>query len=72
LYQKHFDLGKTRSATTDYVTWKATVDVCNRIVWGNAIFVSVIVGVFTLSFVPRIVLTKLNNYIIPFFLIWRL
>jgi len=25
-------LGKTRSgnATTDYVTWKATVDVCNR------------------------------------------
>jgi len=30
LYQKHFDLGKTRGATTDYVTWKATVDVCNR------------------------------------------
>jgi len=30
LYQKHFDLGKTRSATADYVTWKATVDVCNR------------------------------------------
>jgi len=27
LYQKHFDLGKTRSATTDYVTWKSTVDV---------------------------------------------
>jgi len=23
-------LGKTRSATTCYVTWKATVDVCNR------------------------------------------
>jgi len=23
-------LGKTHSATTDYVTWKATVDVCNR------------------------------------------
>jgi len=34
LFQQHFDLGKTRSATTDYVTyvtWKATVDVCNRI-----------------------------------------
>jgi len=31
LYQKHLDLGKTRSATTDYVTWKATVDVCNRL-----------------------------------------
>jgi len=31
LYQKHFDLGKTRCATTDNVTWKATVDVCNRI-----------------------------------------
>jgi len=30
LYQKHFDLGETRSATTDYVTWKATVDVCYR------------------------------------------
>jgi len=30
LYQKHFDLGKTCSATTDYVTWKATMDVCNR------------------------------------------
>jgi len=28
-----------------------------------------VAGVFTLSFVPRIVLTKLNNYIIPFFLI---
>jgi len=24
-------LGKTRSATTDYVTGKSTVDVCNRI-----------------------------------------
>ena len=31
LFHKHFDLGKTRCATTDYVTWKATVDVCNRI-----------------------------------------
>jgi len=30
LYQKHFDLGKTCSATTDYVTWKATMDVWNR------------------------------------------
>jgi len=33
LYQKRFDLSKTRSATTDYifVTRKATVDVSNRI-----------------------------------------
>jgi len=31
VYQKHFDLGKTRCATTDYVTGKVTVDVCNRI-----------------------------------------
>ena len=31
LYHKHFDLCKTRCATTDHVTWKATVDVCNRI-----------------------------------------
>ena len=31
LYPKQFDLGKTRSATTDYVIWKATVDICNRI-----------------------------------------
>jgi len=31
LYQKHFHLGITRSATTDCVTWKATVDACNRI-----------------------------------------
>ena len=31
MYQKHFDLGKTRSAATDYVTWKATVDVSNCI-----------------------------------------
>jgi len=38
------------------------------LIWGNAVFVSVVAGVFTLSFVPRIVLTKLNNYI-PFFLI---
>jgi len=30
LHQKNFNLGKTRSATTDYVTRKATVDVCNR------------------------------------------
>jgi len=30
LYQKHFDLGKTRSVTTDYITWKAAVDACNR------------------------------------------
>ena len=29
----HFDLGKTRSATTDYVTCKATVLACNRIVY---------------------------------------
>jgi len=31
LYQKHFDFGKTRSATTDYVNCKATVDVCSRV-----------------------------------------
>jgi len=31
LYQEHFDFSKTRSATTDYVTWNATVDVCNRL-----------------------------------------
>jgi len=43
-----------------------------QLIWGNAIFVSVVAGVFTLSFVPRIVLTKVNNYIIPFFQIWRL
>jgi len=36
---------------------------------GNAIFVTVVARVFTLSFVPRIVLAKLNNYIIPLFLI---
>jgi len=40
-----------------------------QLIWGNAVFVSVVAGVFTLSFVPRIVLTKLNNYIIPFFLV---
>jgi len=39
---------------------------------GNAVFASVVAGVFTLSSVPRIVLTKHNNYIIPLFLIWRL
>jgi len=44
-----------------------------QLIWGwNAVFVSVVAGVFTLSFVPRIVLTKFNDYIIPFFLIWRL
>jgi len=40
-----------------------------QLIWGNGIFVSVVAGVFTLSFVPRIVLAKLNSYIIPFFLI---
>jgi len=40
-----------------------------QLIWGNAIFVSVVAGVITLCFVPRIVLTKHNNYIIPFFLI---
>jgi len=40
-----------------------------QLIWRNAVFVSVVAGVFTLSFVPRIVLTKLNNYIIPFLLI---
>jgi len=43
-----------------------------QLIWGKAIFVSVVAGVFTLSFVPRIVLTKLNNYMIPFFLFRRL
>jgi len=44
-----------------------------QLIWGwNAVFVSVVARVFTLSFVPRIVLTKLNNYIILFFLVWRL
>ena len=32
-----------------------------QLIWGNAIFVSVIAGVFTLSFVPRIVITKLQQ-----------
>jgi len=40
-----------------------------QLIWGNAVFVSVVAGVFTLSFVPRIVFTELNNYIIAFFLI---
>jgi len=40
-----------------------------HLIWGNVIFVSVVAGVFALSFGPRIVITKLNNYIIPFFLI---
>jgi len=34
-----------------------------QLIWGNLIFVSVVAGVFILSFVPRIVLTKPNNYI---------
>jgi len=32
-----------------------------QLIWGNAIFISVVAGVFTLSFVPRIVLTKLQQ-----------
>jgi len=40
-----------------------------QLIWGSAVFVSVVAEVFTLNFVPRIVLNKLNNYIIPFFLI---
>jgi len=32
-----------------------------QLIWGNAIFVSVVAGVFTLIFVPRIVLTKLQQ-----------
>jgi len=31
LYEKHFHLAETRSATTDHDTLKTTVDVCNRI-----------------------------------------
>jgi len=38
-----------------------------QLIWGNAVFVNMVAGVFTLSFVPRIVLTKLNNYIIALF-----
>jgi len=36
---------------------------------GKRCFVTVVAGVITLCVVPRIELTKLNNYIIPFFLI---
>jgi len=32
-----------------------------QLIWGNAVFVSVVAGVFTLSFVPRIVLTKFKT-----------
>ena len=32
-----------------------------QLIWENAIFVNVVAGVFTLSFVPRIVLTKLQQ-----------
>ena len=32
-----------------------------QLIWGNAILVSVVAEVFTLSFVPRIVLTKLQQ-----------
>ena len=32
-----------------------------QLIWGNAIFASVVARVFTLSFVPRIVLTKLKT-----------
>jgi len=54
LYQKHFDLDKTRCATTDYVTWKATVDVCNRIVyvahdWQTDHFYSTLMCIFLFS-----------------------
>ena len=38
---------------------------------GKRCFVTVVAGVITLCVVPRIELTKLNNYIIPFFLIWQ-
>jgi len=44
-----------------------------QLIWGNAIFVNVVAGVFTLSFMPRIVLTKFNNHIIPYFLVlWKI
>ena len=43
-----------------------------QLIWGNVVSVNVVEGDFTLSYVPRIVLTKPNNYIIPFFIIWRL
>jgi len=32
-----------------------------QLIWGNAFFVSVVAWVFTLSFLPRIVLTKLKT-----------
>jgi len=32
-----------------------------QLIWGNAIFVRVVAGVFTLNFVHRIVLTKLRT-----------
>ena len=38
-----------------------------QLIWGNTTFLSMVAGVFTLSYVPWIVLTKLSNYIIPFF-----
>jgi len=34
-----------------------------QFIWGNAVFVSVVARVFTLCFVPRIVLTKLKTTI---------
>jgi len=52
-----------------FLTGVTSLSFTLQLIWGNAVFVSVVAGVFTLSFVPRIVLTKLNNYMIPFFLI---
>jgi len=59
------------SATPHVVFFYRRHSVCFtlQLSWGKAIFGSVVAGVFTLSFVPRIVLTKLNNYTIPNFLI---
>jgi len=39
----------------------STGEVATQLIWGNAIFVSVVQGVFTSSFMPQIVLTKLKT-----------
>jgi len=38
-----------------------SVSVTLQLIWGNVFFVNVVTAVFTLSFVPRIVLTKLKT-----------
>jgi len=59
---------KCRFPVTSHALFLAGVTAFTlQLIWGNAVFVSVVARVFMLSFVPRIVLTKLNDYIIPFF-----